>query len=424
MNDRAHRGALGRNTLWLLVARIGTGSALVLFSIVIARRLGTVGFGEYAFVGSVLFVANVVTSFGTDMFLVREIAARRGTSMAPAALALQFALSVVILALVGIVAPVIPEQSPVAVAALRAGLVTLLPLAPYTVLSAMLRGGARMREYALLNLAVAWAQLLAALVFVPSGGTVLEVAVLLVATQCFAAVAAAIACWLSGLDLRALWADPRSLLGPLVRGSMPMAILGALGMLYQRTAILMMSTLAGPAATGPFSAGLRTVEAAKTAHVAAWGALYPAFAEDHAHEVRSTADAPARSLLPLVVLAVVTAAALTALADPLVPILFGAGFGPAVAAVRILAWVLIPYTIASHRTLVLVAARREGEVAWALALALVTLTVVGALSIPSNGIVGACWAALVAECVQAAVLTAPRWAIGLVGGRRPAGYPR
>jgi O-antigen/teichoic acid export membrane protein len=424
MSERAHRAELGRNTVWLLGARIGTQGALVLFSIVVARRLGTAGFGEYAFVASVLFVANVVTSFGTDMLLVREVAARRGTAMAPAALAVQLVLSVTILALVGIAAPLIPGQSPAAVAALRVGLITLLPLAPYTVLSAMLRGGARMRTYALLNLVVAWAQLLAALVVVPRGGTVLEVAVVLVATQTFAAVAAALACRLGGVDLRVLRADPRPHLGSLVRASTPIAILGALGMLYQRAAILLMSTLAGPAATGAFSAGLRTVEAAKTAHLAAWGALYPAFAEDHASEVPSSREATTRSLPALVLLAAVAAAGLTALADPLVPILFGAGFGPAIDAVRILAWVLIPYTIASHRSLVLVAARRESEVAWALALAVVTLVVGSALAIPSNGITGACWAVLVAECVQAAVLSAPWRAVGLAQGTRPAGYPR
>ena len=424
MSVRRHRGALGRTTLWLLAARVGTQAALVLFSVVVARRLGAAGFGEYAFVASVLFIANVVTSFGTDMHLVREIAARRGTSLVAPALAVQLVLAGTILVLAWLAPPLIPEQSPAAVAALRVGLVALLPLAPYTVLSAMLRGAARMRAYALLTAGVAWTQLIATLVFVPDGGSVLDVAIVLVATQSVAAAAAAIACRLSGLDVRALWTDPRPLLRPTVSASAPIAVLGGLGMLYQRAAILIVSALAGPAATGWFSAGLRTVEAAKTAHLAAWGSLYPAFAEDHAPDAPPNGDTAPRSLLPLVLLAVVAATGLTVLADPLVPIAFGAGFAPAIAAVRILAWVLIPYTIASHRSLVLVAARREREVARALALAVATLAVVGALAIPSNGILGACWAVLAAEWIQAAVLVAPWRAAGLIPRARAAGYPR
>lgn len=423
MTGRPHRGALARNTLWLLIGRIGTQGALVLFSVVVARRLGVVGFGEYALVASVLFIANVLTSFGTDMLLVREIAARRGTALAPAALAVQLALSLAVIALGGLAAPLVPGQSPTVVAALRLGLLTLLPLAPYTVLAAMLRGSGRMAPYALVNLAVAVVQLIAAIAFVPGGGDAVQVAVVLVATQCLAAVIAGIACVLSGLDLRPLVRDPRPRLGALLRASTPIAVLGALGMLYQRTPVLMVSILAGAAATGAFSAGLRAVEAAKTIHVAAWGAIYPALAEDHAREERSGAAAQ-RHLLPLVILALVAAGALTALADPLVALVFGAGFAPAAGAVRILAWVLVPYTIGSHRSLALVAAHREREVARALSLAVATLAVAGGAAIPHGGILGASWAVLAAESVQAVVLLAPWRIAGLVPRTRPAGYPR
>lgn len=422
--ERRHRAALGQSTAWLLAARVGTQSALVLFSVVVARRLGAAGYGEYAFVAAILFVANVLTSFGTDTLLVREIAARRGAALAAPALALQLALSAAIVVLVGLAAPLMPGQSPVTIAALRLGLATLLPLAPYTVLSAMLRGGAHMRAYAALNLVVAWAQLVASLVVVPVGGTVLQVAAVLVATQCFAAAAAVTACHASGVDLGPLAADPRPRFRALLAAGAPIAILGALGMLYQRSAVLIVSTVAGPAATGFFSAGQRVVEAAKTVHVAAWSALFPAFAEDRGRGATPPTDLVPRSLVALVPLAVAAAATLTLLARPVVVSVFGASFLAAVTPVRILVWVLVPYTIGSHRSLELIAARREGEIARALTLALVTLAVVAALSVRSIGIVGACWAVLTAECVQAVALTAPWRGIGVVPRPRPAGYPR
>lgn len=419
--EERHRPALGRSTLWLVASRMATQGALVLFSVVVARRLGAAGFGEYAFVASILFIANVLTSFGTDMLLVREVAARRGSALASPALVLQLALSIAILVLGALVAPVLPGQRPVVVTALRVGLLTLLPLAPYTVLSAMLRGGAHMRAYATLSAAAALTQLVAVLVAVPAGSSVLRVALVLVATQGFAVAAALVACRASGVDLSVLASDPRPRLRALVEASAPIGVLGILGMLYQRAGVIAVSTIAGPVATGFFSAGVRTVEAAKTIHVAAWGALYPTFAEESASGGTSGRSVAPMSLGALVALAVTAATALTLLADPLVAIAFGASFAPAAAAVRILAWVLVPYTLSSHRSLELVATGREREVARALVLAVVTLAVLGALAIRSSGIAGASAVILAAECVQALALVAPWQAIAPAPRRRAAG---
>jgi O-antigen/teichoic acid export membrane protein len=41
-------------------------------TVVLAARLGVTGLGEYALVSAVVFVANVATTFGTDMVLVRR----------------------------------------------------------------------------------------------------------------------------------------------------------------------------------------------------------------------------------------------------------------------------------------------------------------------------------------------------------------
>src|SRR5690348_10935688 len=90
---------LGRNSLWLLAARIGTQGLAVLFTVLLARRLGANGFGEYAFMAAVIFIGNTLTTFGTDMLLIRDIAARDDFSRLPAALFLQLALSVLFIAL-------------------------------------------------------------------------------------------------------------------------------------------------------------------------------------------------------------------------------------------------------------------------------------------------------------------------------------
>jgi O-antigen/teichoic acid export membrane protein len=234
---------------------------------------------------------------------------------------------------------------------------------------------------------------------------VVIVAILLLATQVFAAALGAVLCGLRVPDFWTSWQRPRAEIVPLARASAPIALLGALGMLYQRATVYMLSTMAGASVTGAYSAAQRAVEASKTGHLAAFGALYPAFAQ-------AGADAPAAgvrttftsSLASLLAIAFAAALSLTLLADPLVPLLYGPAFAPSIAGLRVLAWVLVPYTITAYLSLRLVAVGREAPVARALVASLVALVSLSVWWIPQAGLLGACWAALAAETLQAALL--------------------
>src|SRR5512143_465115 len=80
--------ALPRNALWMVISRLGTQALTVVFTVFLARRLGVDGFGRYAFITTLIFIANAVTTFGTDMLLIREIAASNDLSRLGPALGL------------------------------------------------------------------------------------------------------------------------------------------------------------------------------------------------------------------------------------------------------------------------------------------------------------------------------------------------
>jgi O-antigen/teichoic acid export membrane protein len=397
-----HRARLGNNTLWLLVARVGTQALMVVFTIIVARRLGETGLGEYAFIAAAIVLANVLTSFGTDMLLVRDIAASGRLSQLAAALALQVALSLGFIALALVAAPHVPNQSRDAITALQIYSLALLPLAAYTVFAAALRGLGHFGAYTALNLTIPATQVTLAWFFVPPGSSVVALAVVLVATQFLAAILGGALCTAGITRFWNAWREPSADIGPLVRASAPVALLGLLGMLYQRSSVYLLATIAGPAVTGSFSAALRAVEAAKTGHLAFFGALYPALAQT---EPRTRGSLRAgRSLWSLVALAVAAAAALSVLADPLIAFLYGPAFGSAAGALRILAWTLVPYTVSSYLSLALVAARRERPVNEALVGGLAVLVALNVWLIPIAGLLGSCWATLTAETFLATLL--------------------
>ncbi len=387
---------LAKNSLWLALARIGSLGMAVLFSIILARRLGSASFGEYAVIAAAIFIGNALTTFGTDMTVIREIASRDDLSLLPPALWIQLVLSVLFIGVTWLGAPLL-LQNPSAILALRIYSFSLIPLAFFTVVTIALRGRQRMDAYAGLNLAGSILQLALAWFFVLPRTGIVTLATLLLLHQALVALGGILLC---RFQVSGFWRDWRmktDKIAALLKVNSPLAILTALGMTYQRMSVLLVSAMADPSMTGWFSAAQRTVEAAKTGHNAVFTALYPAMAQNRDESFRL-------SWSLLLVGAGIGAIALSALASPLTRILFGVEYEASAPALQILAWMLIPYTVNTFLTLKFVASHREKSVLWASSVSLVALVACSLWWIPRSGLTGASGSALVAEAIQSMAL--------------------
>jgi O-antigen/teichoic acid export membrane protein len=375
---------LVKNSLWLLMARIGTQGATVLFTVLLARRLGSAGFGEYAFIAAVIFVGNMLTTFGTDMTLIREIAAHDNLSQLPAALLIQLGFSIVVILIIWYGTPFLPHQSMESILALRVYSFSLFPLAFFTVFTTALRGKQQMDAYTWLNLIGSFLQLALVWFLIKVNSSIVT---LIGAAICANKIQGFWCGWLfSCKDVSIL-----------LNASASLAILTVVTMLYQKLSVTMVSMMGGAVPTGLFSASQRTVEGAKTGHAAVFTALYPAMAKDKNESF----------YLPWILLLVgagVGAAILSALAKPIVPILFGAEYEASIPVLQILAWMLIPYSINTFLTLKFIAFKHERLVLQASLASLVLLIALNIYWIPRAGLIGASWSALTAEIIQAILL--------------------
>jgi len=424
----------------MILSRFGAQGMAVLFTILLARRLGSAGFGAYAFIATVVFVANALTTFGTDMLLIREIAANGDLSRLPSALVVQLGLSGLFIAALWAFSAWIPNQSPETITALKIYSLALIPLALFTVFTTALRGVQRMDVYSLLNLIVSVLQV--GTLLLPNIGIV-RLSVLLLSVQTLAALFAGLFCSRTIRYFWQYWRFPSVSLSSFLKEAAPIAFLTFVMMLYQRLNVGMLSIMLGATATGIFSAAFRAVEASKTAHLAIFAALYPAMASDmswrdfgkqssiqwgkrHAEIfpfnwglLRSLSfDTPEehgllkqRSLTMtylklLLAGAIIISLILSVLAKPLVLLLYGNEFGTSAGVLQILAWVLIPFTANTFLTLLFLASKRERLVGRALTVSLLGLLILNLWWIPAKGPEGGAWAALVAECIQSAFLLA------------------
>ena len=390
----AKEAQLAKDSLVVLAARLGAQGGLALFTILIARRLGSAGFGEYAFIASAVFIGNMLTTFGTDMLLIREIAARRDFSQLLPSLFLQLSLSVGLIALIWVL-PALPGQSAIGWLALKIYSLALIPFAFFSVFSSVLRGLQRMDHYAALNLFTALVQLAGTFVFIRTDSSVVTLAWLLLAVQVAATILAG---WLCR-DQFSHFHLPAQFSLRQFRPVLPLVALSIIGILYQRLGILLVTFLLGAAATGWFSAALRVVEFAKTAHLAIFTVLYPRMAnsQDRLKDFR---------LVWLVLLtgAIIATLGLFLLASPLILVLFGAEYAASIPLLRLLAWMLVPFTVSTYLSLAFVAANREKPVLISLAASLLTLLLLNFLWTPRVGILGTGWAMVLVESLQTGML--------------------
>jgi O-antigen/teichoic acid export membrane protein len=397
---------IGANTLWLIIARLGSQAFMILFTILIARRLGGSGLGAYAFMAAVIFFGNVLTTFGTDMLIFREVAARRDLTLLLPALILQLALSTLFVLLVYLVTPALSFQDWEAIRALRVYSLALFPMAFYTVFSAALRGVERMDAFMWLNLVIAALQTGLVWVFIKADSSLTDLSWLLFATQIVVALLAGLFClfWISGF--LGSWHSSWTTLSTMLRASTPIAVLSIVKVLYQRGGIYLLTVLLSLTATGWFSAASRVVEAAQTGHIALMGALFPVMAQTYLGSDKSNPGSSKTLLISwrlILLLGGGLAAILFFLAPLLTRLLYGPGFEPAILALRLLAWVLIPYSVNLYLSSQLLSARQELKITFAFTVSLIILVALNVWWIPRLGLVGACLAALTAETIQAAV---------------------
>jgi O-antigen/teichoic acid export membrane protein len=405
---------VGSNSFWLLATHLVLRLQQVVFTLLVARRLGAAGFGQYAFVASVMFLANVFTTFGTDILLIRDVARARGGDdpVLPSALWLQFAWSVAIVALILFAADLIPNQAPEVSLGLRVYSLSLLPLAFYGVFTAVLRAYERMDLLLRLSLLAALLQLVAAWLALTGEADLSALMGALVATHAAAAALAAMLCrrFIPAFVFR--WrAALRGILAT-ARRAWPLALLSMLAVIHQRLGVLLLALAAGEQNTGWFSSAVRIIEPLKIVHFAVLGALLPALAlldGRAASGLHDSGSRPAatqlfrRSFLILIGLSALSAFIVFAAHETLVALLFGPGYAPAAPVLAVAAWSIIPYTISAGISLRLVTRDRDRRLLFATAFGLVVALALNAWLIPHFAAVGASWALLGSEIAQAII---------------------
>ncbi len=382
------------NSLWILITRIVTQGLSVVFIAIVARNLGTAVFGQFTLLASIVYVGNIFSIYGTDALLIREIAREeRVTSLASAVLWVQISLAAVWCLMAVVIAWLITASFPLRMALLLFNL-SLFPQAFFSVVSSILRAMERLDLYMGLNLTNALLQVFGAFFLIGSSSDLALLCLWMTIAQMITAVIGLFLCRSNiptfSLNMRWILTDVLSVF----RSGWRLALFRPLGLLNQRLNLFMLSVFGSDVATGWFSAAARLMEGFKLGHFALLNGLMPEMSRPETVQRQRTLRS---SLFGLLLWSLIPVVVIVFLADPIIRIIYGEAFGPAAQVIRVIVWVLIPYTFSSYLSMTLSMRGAESVVLNANLICLMAAIMIYLLLIPRYGLPGAAWGTLAVE---------------------------
>ncbi len=402
---------LSRATSILLISNI-TGAALsFVLSALIGRIAGADGLGVYAAIGAWIFPLSLIVDFGLSMLLTRDLSQRPEQSDHLLRLSLIERLlvgSVVMLAL-WIFAPILTND-PLAIAGLRlsAPMVIILPM--FSSFTSVFKAHGSMQPILWLNVGMLATQvLLTGLAFALGYGVMAAVAlnVLTSAGQ----LTAAWLIWRLRFRQGTNMGDSSAELRELLRRAAPFALAAIFAALQLRINLIILEASAPIAEAGYYAAASRVVEAARLAPNALFGALLPSLAGLVVSRVLM-ARTFRRAQIGLLAYGSGFALVCTLFAAPIIDLIYGADFAPAVPDLILLSWGLLFSLQRGAKTLYWYALGYDHYINVCNLLVLLAQIGLSLLLIPQWGASGGAAAYLTAEFIGMIVLWR-RWRLPL-----------
>jgi O-antigen/teichoic acid export membrane protein len=388
-----------------------------MFSLVLVLAIGRVQgvemLGKYSLLMSVFVFGMSAAGFGLPVVITRE------SAQAPldagrwfvSAVAISSALALPLLAAALLACSVWAEDAQMSLA-LAITALTVLPSVVTQCAEAVLLAYEHARDFVVINLGETALRAVLGTVLVLGGRGVVAIAALILALRLTAAVIFVLA--LRRRGVQALRLD-RTLARRLA-GYVPVTgLIPVVNALYARADVFVLSSLGSWRDVGLYSAALRLVDLARTVTPAYARAMYPVLARLRAAGPAEYAAAAVRATRDGLLLTMPIVLGLYGCADLVIRLLFGADLAGAGDILRILAWAVVPFSIAIVLAQVLFAADRQAVDLGVNVISMAVSVGSAAILVPRFGAAGAAVAVVAASSVYATLQYAGvlRWAAPL-----------
>lgn len=399
---------IARNTAVQAGGEIATKIASLAFYVVMARELGSAGFGEYMFALSLVVLLTSLAGFGTDGLLTREVARDREQlhRLFWNSIALKAVLGILLTGVALLVTVLGDNSAAVSEAVVLLAIATLLELLAKTV-------GATFLAFDDLRPVVAGliitrfftaAAGIAALV---AGAGIVPVSVVYLAGAALGLAYVSLALYRHEIRPRREISLSRA--REVAIQAAPFGLMLIFSTIVFRVDATLLSFYKGPEAVGLYSAAYRALESVLFLPYAIEAATFPTFSRLSRESTPTLNSVYEGGLKAVVALTAPLGVAFLLFGGSILELLYGAAYREGETAMHWLGGAVVLYGVSFLSVSILAAQRRMRALTWAVGSVMVFNIVLNMLVIPRFSLDGAAAVTTITEAVQAVALGVLAW---------------
>lgn len=387
------------NTVCRWLGEIISKGVWFVFIILLARKLGSAGFGYFNYAFSFGSLLVLFSDLGTNIFLVREIAT--DASKTSYYLSNIFLIKIVASIAVAVTAFFIPKSTPQVSLAVNIFTASLIISAFLDPLNSLFRANKDMLYETIVMLL--WRLLivstsLAGIYFITNSLTLIAVAFI-----ASSLLAVAVSVYIAGRAYNLMLFDIKLVdvksWKALLRGASIIGVLIILGGMFFKFNTILLQYFCDAREVGLYSAAFKLIEGTFFISSIFIGSLFPYLCEANTgNKLSSSGIALFRKAFLLIsLLAGSIAAVLFIFAEKIIRLCYGAEFAPSAASLKILSWSLIFIFLNELFMYLYLSIHRQKSVLKIMSLASVIYILLCLILIPYHGFTGASWVIMVSQ---------------------------
>ena len=388
--------SLVKNTLARTLTELINRFGAAIFWVFIARQLGATALGALAFGMSLFSFFLTVSTLGLGSVVVREVARDRRkagayfghTLVLGAASAFVMALAMILVSLL-----IKPDIETIYAACILAA--AIIPASSFYWSKSLLSATENMAHIAVARFAENLFKVVLGLALLFLGAGVLEMAVIIAASKLVSAI---IAFFLAGRVARPEFKFRRDIVHHLYHMTPSFSMIALFNSLFWAAPVVILTRLGGEVEAGLFSAAYKLVDMVVTFAHAYGQALFPIASRTAQQNAAVFKTLFLKSIKYVSILTLAIAAAVSVLASNIVAIVYGSSMPEAADVLRILIWMVAPFSIVPILAFSLMSHNRQNRDLAANVAAAATVIIFGVLTSTTYGALGMA-GSVVAACL-------------------------
>ncbi len=389
--------SLVKNTLARTCTELINRFGSAIFWIFIARQLGASTLGSLAFGMSLFSFFLTVSTLGLGAVVIREVARDRRkagvyfghTLLLGTATALVMSATMILVALI-----VRPDHETIVAAVILA--IAIVPAAWFYWSKSLLSAAENMSHVAVARFGENFFKVTVGVTLLFAGAGLLHLALVIAASKLVSAVIAFV---LARCVARPDFHLDRKIVAHLRRMTPSFSMIALFNSLFWAAPVVILTHLGGEAQAGLFSAAYKLVDMVITFAHAYGQALFPIASRTARQNAEAFKTLFLKSIKYVLILTLAVAAGVSVMASEIVAFVYGGGMMQAAAVLRILVWMVAPFSIVPILAFSLLSHNRQDRDLLGNIAAAVTVILLGVLTTPAYGAVGMALSVVVATLV-------------------------